>query len=86
MERFLSVVAQIPEIRAEVPWSEFIKIYVDAIDLGDLKAKIGANDTLSKNTQMQALLSQFQGGGSGQGLQGPAGDASNAELAGSEIQ
>jgi hypothetical protein len=84
MERFLSVVAQIPEIRAEVPWSEFVKIYAKAIDLGDLVALIGANETLQQNVQMQSLLSQFSDGGR-QGVSAPAGQASDVELAGSTI-
>ncbi len=85
MERFLAVVSQVPEIRAQIPWDEFLKIYTKAIDLPDLAALIGSNETLSQNAQLQAVLSQFADGGRS-GVGGPAGAASDVELAGTEVQ
>ncbi len=67
MERFLNVVAQIPEIRAQVPWGEFLKIYAKAIDLQDLVSMIGQNEVLAENAQMQQVLGQFEGGNSAGG-------------------
>jgi len=85
MERFLSVVAQVPEIRAQVPWKEFIKLYTKAIDLPELVALIGRSDVLKENVGLQKVLAEFQDGGR-QGVSDPAGAASNAELEGGTIQ
>lgn len=84
MERFLAVVAQVPEIRAEVPWTEFLKLYTKAIDLPDLVALIGNSEILSNNLQMQALLSQFQDGGR-QGTSAPPRSQRVSELEGREL-
>jgi hypothetical protein len=86
LERFLAVVSQIPEVRAQIPWAEFLKIYAKAVDIHDLTALIGSNETLAENAQLQALLSQFQGGaGNGANAPAPAGPAGAAELAGAEV-
>jgi hypothetical protein len=85
MERFLAVVQQTPEIRAQIPWTEFLKIYTKAIDLPDLVALIGQDRVLAENTALQAALSQFQDGGRS-GTSAPPGAASDVELAGAEVQ
>ena len=86
LERFLAVVSQIPEVRAQIPWAEFLKVYAKAVDIHDLTHLIGTNETLSENAKLQAILSQFQGGaGNGANAPAPAGPGSAAELTGGPV-
>ena len=81
MERALAVIQQIPEIRAQIPWQEFLKLYMKAIDLPELVALVGADETLSNNAQLMAVLNQFSDGGR-TGASNPPRGGSDAELAG----
>jgi hypothetical protein len=81
MERALAVIQQIPEIRAQIPWQEFLKLYMKAIDLPELVALVGADETLSQNAQLMAVLNQFSDGGR-TGASAPPRGGSDAELAG----
>jgi hypothetical protein len=85
MERALAVIQQIPEIRAQIPWQEFLKLYMKALDLPELVALVGTHEVLSQNAQLMAVLNQFADGGR-TGASAPPRGGSDAELAGAEVQ
>lgn len=74
MERFLSVAGNIPPVAAQIPWDEFIKIYVRELDLHELEALIALPGVQKNNILLQQILgaNAQNNNGTVQGLQ-PAG-------------